>query len=92
MLGPNLTKAIIELLYDSGMINRDVSQNQAIHAAAKAIFNKFSQFEIQHAEAFLASLDQEEFQRFVVGDWNRCTLTDGESFASDILNEVFEES
>jgi len=90
MLGPNLTKAIIELLYDSGMINRDVSQNQAIHAAAKAIFNKFSQFEIQHAEAFLASLDQEEFQRFVV--WNRCTLTDGESFASDILNEVFEES
>jgi hypothetical protein len=89
MLGPNLTKAVIDMLYDNGMINRFKTELQQFQGSVEIATSKFSDFEIQQAEAFLSSLAVEEFGDFVAGSWNRCTLIDGETYADRILNEVF---
>lgn len=94
MLGPNLSKAVVAILYDNSMTNRFKTELQQFQGLVEIVTSKFSDFEIQQAEAFLSSLTVEEFSDFVVGSWNRgswtrCTLIDGETYADRILNEVF---
>ena len=90
MIGPCLSKAIVEMLYDNGMVNRFHTEIEQVTKAAKTVTDNFTQFEIDQAEGFLSTLADDELVDFVVGAWDRCTLTDGETFADKILNEVFD--
>lgn len=90
MVGSYLLQAIKDVLYDAGMINRDNPESVQVEKALQTVTSKFSAFELQQAENFLESLDQKEFDEFCIGAWARCTLTDGESYADRILNEVVE--
>lgn len=90
MLGPNLSKAIVDVLYDNGVVNYSTTEATELQRSAEVVIKNFSDFEITQAELFLSSLTTEEFEDFVIGSWARCTLTDGETYADRILNEVFD--
>lgn len=90
MVGSYLSQAIKDVLYDADMINSENLESVQVEKALQIVKSNFSSFEIEQAEKFLESLDQKEFDDFCVGAWARCTLTDGESYADKILNEVVE--
>lgn len=92
MVGHYLSQAIKSVLYDNGLVNRLNPESVQMEKAIQTVKSKFSKFEIEHAEHFLESLDEADFDEFCIGAWGRCTLTDGESYADKILTEVLEVS
>lgn len=88
-IGEMTKRAIIEIAYDSGVINRCRSEDDALATATAAIQKSFGEDALLLTESFLKELSEDELLEFATGEWVDRD-TQAENMANLVLNHAFE--
>lgn len=80
-----IRQAIIDMAYDNGCINRDVSEGSLLNRVMNELNTLFSENDLLQVEEFLSSLTEAQFVEITTGEF---TLTHSTAFFPALLETV----